>query len=60
MGVLVKIAEGSTCEIEVVYKPSKAKVFIYQDDDTLMISIDDIPELIKELDKISRGENENP
>jgi hypothetical protein len=55
----MKIAEGSTCEIEVIYRPNKAKIFIYQDDDAVMISIDDIPELINVLDKISRGESES-
>ena len=52
----MKIAEGSKCEIEVICAPKSGKVFICQDNDAIAIHIDDIPELIKELERISKGE----
>lgn len=53
----MKIAEGSNGEMEIISKPKEGKVFIHQSEDILMIYIDDIPELIKELERIIRNEN---
>lgn len=53
----MKIAEGSIHEIKI--DSTGASVFISQGDDRwIKIHIDDLPELIKELTRISKGEEE--
>lgn len=51
----MKIAEGSTCEFEVIVYGSKIELS-QQRMDSIIIHVDDIPELIKELERISKGE----
>lgn len=51
----MKIAEGSTCEVRI--EESGASVFIAQGDDRwIKIHVDNLPELIKELERISKSE----
>ena len=54
----MKIAEGSTFEFEIIDEANR--VLIHQDNHWVKIHIDDLQKIIKELDRISRGENENP
>lgn len=45
-----KIAEGSNYELEIEWLPSsQSKLVISQEYESIIIHIDDIPELIKEL-----------